>query len=72
GAMKEFIYLGLRTGNGINLQEFEQKFNISLQEVFSLALNKTSKYLHLHSTPDRYSFNLNGWLLYDLLISYFL
>lgn len=72
GAMKECIYLALRTSNGINLQDFAQRFDSPLEQVFSLALNKTGKYLYLHTNPERYSFNLNGWLLYDHLVSYFL
>ena len=72
GAMKEFVYLALRTNSGINLQEFERRFGLPLQQIFSSALNKTDKYLHLRLNPDRYCFNLNGWLLYDHLISPFL
>ncbi|MCD6580202.1 MAG: radical SAM family heme chaperone HemW [Desulfuromusa sp.] len=72
GAMQEFIYLVLRTNNGIDLQEFEQRFNLPLQKAFSAALNKAGEYLYLHSNPDRYCLNLNGWLLYDHLISHFL
>ena len=72
GAMKEYIYLALRTSNGVDLQEFERKFNRHLKEVFTAALNKTGHYLDSHSRPNCYCFDLNGWLLYDHLISHFL
>ena len=72
GAMKEFVYLALRTSDGVDLQEFEQKFNLPLQQVFPDALDKTRNYLDLPLTSGYCRFNLNGWLLYDHLISHFL
>ena len=72
GAMKEYVYLALRTSNGVTLRAFDQQFNGDFPQVFSSALNKTSNYLISHSNPDRYSLNLEGWLLYDHLISHFL
>ena len=72
GAMKEYVYLGLRTANGVDLNKFEQKFNLPMRQVFPSALDKIADYLCLHSGSERYSFNLKGWLLYDHLISHFL
>ncbi|MDX2493991.1 MAG: radical SAM family heme chaperone HemW [Desulfuromusa sp.] len=71
-AMKEYVYLALRTSDGIEQEEFEQKFNLPLQQAFPEALNKATDYLHPSLTTGRYSCNLNGWLLYDHLISHFL
>ncbi len=72
GAMKEYVYLALRTSDGIELEEFEQKFNLPFQQVFPEAFAKTKSYLYSPVTSGHYKFNLNGWLLYDHLISHFL
>jgi len=72
GAMREFAYLALRTRDGIDLQEFEERFNLSLQQVFPEALDKIQNYLDSPLTSGRCRFNLNGWLIYDHLISHFL
>ncbi len=69
-AMKEFVYLALRTRDGINLNKFKQLFNLSIDQAFPIALKKTGKYLHTDN--NHYNFRLNGWLLYDHLISRFL
>lgn len=69
-AMREFIYLALRTRDGISLSKFKQRFNLPLEQAFPVAFEKTSEYLHVSS--DHCSFKLNGWLLYDHLISNFL
>ena len=72
GAMKEYVYLALRTSDGIDLEEFKQKFGCSLQQVFPAAIDKISPYLDSPVNSDHYSFNQNGWLIYDHLISHFL
>jgi len=72
GAMREFVYLALRTSDGIDPEEFKQRFNLHFQQVFSAELDQIEKYLISPSTTDRYRFNINGWLLYDHLISHFL
>lgn len=70
GAMKEFVYLALRTRNGLDLNSFEQRFKQNAEQVFSQAVNKVRPYLKTDSR--RWSFDLEGWLIYDHLISYFL
>ena len=70
--MREFVYLALRTSDGIDPEEFKQRFNLHFQQVFSAELDQIEKYLISPSTTDRYRFNINGWLLYDHLISHFL
>lgn len=69
-AMKEFVYLALRTCDGINLNKFKQLFNLSIDQAFPIALKKADEYLRTDN--DRCNFKLNGWLLYDHLISNFL
>ncbi|MFK5927039.1 MAG: radical SAM family heme chaperone HemW [Desulfuromusa sp.] len=70
GAMREFVYLALRTSDGINLQMFEQTFGLRFEQAFSAAFHKTNQSLRL--THNHYSFDPNDWLLYDHLISNFL
>ncbi len=69
-AMREYVYLGLRTCDGIDRHEFKQKFNTHFEQAFPEALEKISRYIHTNST-NRY-FTADGWLLYDHLISHFL
>lgn len=70
GAMSEFVYLALRTSGGIDRREFKRRFGRAVEDVFTVALKNTDKYLHLNN--DNCIFELNGWLLYDHLISHFL
>ncbi len=72
GAMKEFVYLALRTSDGINLGEFRQKFNCTLAQVFPAAIDRIRPFLDSPANSDHHSFNQNGWLIYDHLISHFL
>ncbi len=71
-AMREFVYLALRTRDGIDMERFKQRFNLPFQQTFSGELDKINKYLISPSTSGHYRFNINGWLLYDHLISHFL
>ena len=43
GAMKEFAYLALRTSNGIDPEEFKQRFKLPFQQVFAGELDKIEK-----------------------------
>jgi len=69
-AMSETLYLSLRTSDGINRNDFEQRFGISLEAAFPQALESLNSQLRLND--NRYSFTVEGWLLYDHLISHFL
>ena len=70
GAMKEYVYLGLRTRDGINLRKFEQKFGGQYDQVFAAAIHKTRQYIQ--TDEDHSRFNIKGWLIYDHLISSYL
>lgn len=70
GAMKEFVYLALRTRKGLDLNSFEQRFKQKPEQVFYQAINKVRPYLKADSR--RWFFDPDGWLLYDHLISHFL
>jgi len=69
-AMKEYVYLALRTSTGINRSEFKCRFGSYPEEVFADAFGRCGEYLICNE--DSYSFNLNGWLIYDHLISHYL
>lgn len=70
GAMKEYVYLALRTNTGIDLEEFQQKFGCRVEQVFSDAINKVKKYLRFNN--GHCYFAAEGWIIYDHLISNFL
>ncbi|MEA3544288.1 MAG: radical SAM family heme chaperone HemW [Thermodesulfobacteriota bacterium] len=70
GAMAEFVYLALRTSDGIDLVKFKGKFNLSLEQAFPVALERAAN--SLRSDHQHYYLEHDGWLLYDHLISFFL
>ena len=70
GAMKEFIYLALRTKDGLSAADFLQRFGERPDKSFSLAFAKTSRYLQ--QSDSRWHFDPEAWLLYDHLITHFL
>ena len=70
GALKEFVYLALRTSDGIDPLEFERRFNLPFRQHFSRELAQIKEYLI--SSSGCYHLNVKGWLLYDHLISHFL
>lgn len=69
-AMAETLYLALRTSDGIDSVAFAQRFGISLEEAFPQALDTLRPQLQVKN--GQYSFTVEGWLLYDHLISQFL
>lgn len=69
-AMKEYAYLALRTSAGIDRSEFKRRFDTSPEKVFAKALTSCGTYLV--ASKNNYRFNLEGWLIYDHLISHFL
>lgn len=69
-ALRETIYLALRTRRGISDTELHQRFGCSLQEAFPGAVAATAQWLsHDH---DRWALTPAGWLLFDRLILPFL
>ncbi len=69
-AMQEYFYLGLRTSDGVSRAAFEQQFHCRPEDFFSQAFNQTSAYLV--SDGHSWRFKLEGWLIFDHLISSFL
>jgi len=72
GAMRETVYLALRTEEGLDPVSFRNLFDHSFDEVFAGALKKTESYLETDEKTGCYRLNLSGWLIYDHLISHFL
>jgi oxygen-independent coproporphyrinogen-3 oxidase len=69
-ALRETIYLGLRTINGITNTHLKKQFGSSLQTQFPEAIKKCQPWLMNHD--DRWFFKPTGWLIYDRLIQEFL
>ncbi|MGE4343203.1 MAG: radical SAM family heme chaperone HemW [Geoalkalibacter sp.] len=70
GAMAETLYLGLRTAEGVNARLFQERFGDSIDSLFPEAIQRCGSCLQ--QDGDRLHFTLQGWLLYDHLISLFL
>lgn len=68
-AMREFIYLGLRTASGVDLDEFRDQFAADPDEVFADAVCRLSR--RLQSVDQRWRLAWHDWLLYDHLVSFF-
>jgi len=69
-ALRETIYLALRTRRGINDTELQQRFGCTLQEAFPEAIAANRQWLV--NDRGRWSFTPAGWLLFDRLILPFL
>lgn len=70
GAMAETLYLGLRCSEGVAEEDFRRAFGIGVAEAFAAAVRRCGKRLCL--IDGRWRFDLEGWLLYDHFISFFL
>jgi oxygen-independent coproporphyrinogen-3 oxidase len=70
GAMAETLYLGLRTAAGVDDLRFRQRFGLGVAEAFPAAIEKAGR--RLRQQAGHWRFDLDGWLLYDHLITPFL
>jgi oxygen-independent coproporphyrinogen-3 oxidase len=71
GAMAETLYLGLRTADGVGEAEFRDRFDCGIVEAFPEAVRRASPHLAL-GEDGRWRFDLDGWLLFNHLITPFL
>ncbi|PLY06897.1 MAG: coproporphyrinogen III oxidase [Desulfuromonas sp.] len=69
-AMAEYLYLSLRTADGLDLERFAERFGCRAEQVFATAREKATPYLQINA--EHWFFTPEGWLLYDHLISHFL
>lgn len=65
-AIRETVYLALRTSNGIDDTTLSEQFGTTLKESFPEAVAQSSQWLAQHD--GRWSFSAEGWLLFDRLI----
>jgi len=70
GAMSETLYLGLRTAAGVSETDFCRRFGVGVAAAFPEALQHCGP--RLRCSDGRWTFDLQGWLLYDHLIAFFL
>jgi oxygen-independent coproporphyrinogen-3 oxidase len=68
-AMAETLYLGLRTDRGVDAEQFRKSFSADLEEVYPEAVKKCGEMLALKEGSWR--LNLDGWLLFNTLLSHF-
>lgn len=68
-AMAETLYLGLRTDRGVDAEQFKKSFDADLKEVYPEAVKKCGEMLTLKDGFWR--LNLDGWLLFNTLLSHF-
>jgi oxygen-independent coproporphyrinogen-3 oxidase len=69
-AMSEYVYLALRTLDGVDIADFERRFGENFFVVFADAIAHLGE--HAEITPSVLRLKLSGWLIYDHLISHFL
>jgi oxygen-independent coproporphyrinogen-3 oxidase len=69
-ALRETIYLALRTRHGITDTELQQRFGCTLQEAFPEAIVASAQWLT--NDNGRWALSPSGWLLFDRLILPFL
>ncbi|WP_303720712.1 radical SAM family heme chaperone HemW [Malonomonas rubra] len=69
-AMAETVYLALRMVDGLSRTDFQRQFGVYPEAAFPTAFRRHGERLTLQD--DRWCFDLQGWLLYDHLISDFL
>jgi len=69
-ALKETIYLALRTRRGVTDSELQQRFGCTLQEAFPEAVAASTQWLV--NSDGHWSMTPSSWLLFDHLILPFL
>ncbi|MBN1141480.1 MAG: radical SAM family heme chaperone HemW [Deltaproteobacteria bacterium] len=65
-AMRETLYLGLRTAAGISETDFRARFGSGVGKAFPATIGRLSP--HLHEREGRWRFSPEEWLIYDHLI----
>lgn len=68
-AMAETLYLGLRTDRGVDAEQFRKRFAADLEEVYPEAVKKCGELLTFKEGFWR--LNIDGWLLFNTLLSHF-
>lgn len=71
-SLSEFIYLGLRMADGINLDDFKEQFNCDMQILFAAELKELAGYGLLKINGNNIRLTLKGMLLSNQVFSRFL
>lgn len=72
--MLEFLYLNLRTADGIDIQHFDDQFQLSFKEKFGGVLEKISSYPDdklIHCQNNKLRLTPTGFVLFDEICQYF-
>jgi oxygen-independent coproporphyrinogen-3 oxidase len=69
-AMSEYVYLALRTSDGVDFADFRRHFAVEFMDVFATAVAQLGEYAE--KTASELRLKLSGWLIYDHLVSNFL
>jgi oxygen-independent coproporphyrinogen-3 oxidase len=70
----EFLYLNLRTNQGIDIFEFESQFRVSFTEKFQRVLKRLNKHADgdlFQFQKDKFKLRPNGFVLFDEICQYF-
>lgn len=70
--LEEFIFLGLRKKDGIDVTEINKKFLIDFEEQYNSILNKYIETGHLLKNGNNYSFSNEGFLLSNVILADFI
>lgn len=69
--MAEYILLGLRTKDGINILKFNARFKENFESVFKLQIKKVCENELGLIKDSRFALNLNGWCRLDNIVEAF-
>ncbi len=70
----EFIYLNLRTSQGIDILQFEDQFQVSFTEKFKRVLERLNEYSDgdlFQFQKNKFKLRPNGFVLFDEICQYF-
>ena len=68
--LEEYIFLGLRKKQGINISEINKKFDIDFSSKYGFILQKYENYFEKRG--NFLNFNLNGFLISNIILSEFI
>lgn len=70
--LEEYIYLGFRECEGINISKINQKFGINFEEIYKKPLKKYVETKHILKTINGYKLSNEGLLLSNVILADFL
>lgn len=71
-AMAEYMFLGLRTSDGVSLHDFERQFGRSLEQAYGSAMNNLLGFGLLIRNEDVYALTRRGMLLSNRVFAEFI